>query len=112
MKNAIGTLILAMAFVTGAHGHVTDFNALIDENVAAQKQLHTEVKSHVDETRAALIERPASKTIVVESDGEVLNVRTNKKFMRFKKEVVNHQVKDKKLEKRLANEFKSLEMEF
>lgn len=108
MKKAI-LLIMLVSQVVNAK--VSDFNALIDDNVAAQKQLHTEVKTSVDETRTALNEGK-NPTVIVDHDSDSLNVPTSKNMLRFKKEIVEHQVKDKQAQKRLANEFQSADMEF
>lgn len=102
------SLILPMA----AQAEVADFNALINENNKAQATLHEGLVTSVEETRLALEERAPGEPIVVEVQQHDVNVPTDKKFLRFKKEIVNHQASDGDLKKRLANEFESVDMEF
>lgn len=109
------TMILTLSLMIGAaaSAKVADFNSIIGENVRAQRQLYKEVKAQSEETREALAETPGEKTqVVVETPGDAIHVPTSKQFMKFRKETVNHQAKEKEMEKRLANEFKSVDREF
>ena len=108
MKKAI-LMILMMSSVVNAK--VSDFNSLIDENTAAQKQLHTEVRGGVDQTRMALKD-PKDSTVIVDNSNESMNVPTSKNMLRFKKEISEQQAPDKKQQNRLATEFKSADLEF
>lgn len=110
MKKAF--VILALSLPFGAFAKISDFNALIKENSAAQKELHQEVKANVDEGRMAAQDEEKSSTLA-DTDGEAtVNVRSNKNFLRFKKEIVDHQVEGKDMDRRLANELNSANLEF
>lgn len=110
MKNLM--LLLSLMLPASALAEVADFNALINENQKAQEALHEGLVTSVEETRLTLEERAAHAPIVVEVQQNDVNVPTDKKFLRFKKEIVNHQASDRDLKKRLANEFDSVDMEF
>lgn len=112
MKTTMICLSLLVSFA--AQAKVQDFNSLIDENVAAQRELYKEVKTRTEETRTALnpVEVEEKNTVIVGTPNEPVNVPTNKNFLRFSKETVNHQAESKELEDRVANEFKSVDMEF
>lgn len=107
-------MILSLMIGVGANAKVPDFNAMIDENVAAQKELYKEVKTRSDETRTALnpTEPLDASQVVVGTPQEAINVPTNKDLLRFKKETVRHDAGRKSGEDRLASEFKSVDMAF
>lgn len=106
-------IILALSLPFGAFAKVADFNALIRENSAAQKELHKEVRANVDEGRLAVQEdSDRSSTLADRVEPATVNVRSGKNLLRFKKEIVDHQAEQKDLERRLANEFKSSDLEF
>lgn len=102
--------ILSLTIGSMASAKVADFNSIIGENVHAQRALYKEVKANSDETRTALQENEPKTQVVVETPGDAIHVPTNKNFMKFSKETVNHQPKD--LDNRLANEFKSIDSEY
>lgn len=105
-------LSVAMTVVAfGAQAKVADFNALINENVAAQKELHQEVETQMGATRVAL-QKYEESTLMDDSNTAAVNVPTNKKFLRFRKEIVRHQTPQKAMNKRVASEFKSMDNEF
>ena len=109
MKKVI--LIALMVAPMLAQAKVADFNALINENTEAQKELRKEIRDQVEVTRQAF-RRHEEPTVIVDNKRDSINVPTDKNFLRFKKEIVSHQVSEKDLQKRLANEFKSADMEF
>lgn len=111
MKKAI-LLSVAMSFVAlGAQAKVADFNALINQNVAAQKVLHQEVETQMGETRMAL-QKYEETTLLDDVKTAAINVPTDKKFLRFRKEIVQHQAPQKVMNKRIASEIKSMNNEF
>lgn len=113
MKKMMLFTMTLWAFAPVAQAKVSDFNALINENISAQKELHQEVRGQMGETRSALEHGDHDSDIVmVETKGNDINVPTNKKFMRFKKEMVDHQASQRATDKRLANELKSTELSF
>ncbi len=97
-----------------AQAKVSDFNALINENIESQKALHQEVQTQTEITRQALRDgKEAKEVLVVENQGdESINVPTRKDLLRFKKEMVDHRLNTKDLDRRLANEFKKLDSGF
>lgn len=105
--------ILTVLASTGASAKVADFNALIDENIQAQKALHQEVQTQTEVTRHALRNgKEAKEVFVVESGSDTVNVPTRRELLRFKKEIVNHRLSQKDSDRRLANEFKDVDLEF
>lgn len=104
-------MILSLAFSFPAMAELADFNALINENQQAQKTFHQGLKTAVEDTRLAL-ESEERGPIVIESQAQSVHSPTDKRFLRFKKELVNHQAPQKELRERLASEFESVDLEF
>jgi hypothetical protein len=94
--------ILTMASL--AQAKVSDFGDLIQENIAAQKELHGEVKKQMNVARESLNPGPAT-TMVVESDQTQINTPTSKNFLRYKKETTAKSVSTKKQMDRVSQEF-------
>ncbi len=110
MKKVI--LMVLMAAPIFAHAKVSDFNALIDENVQAQTELRKEIRTQVEVQRQAF-RRHEEPVVLVDHRHENINVRSgDKNFLRFKKEIVNHAVAPKDLQKRVATEIQSADLEF
>lgn len=106
------TLVILMSIYSlGVQAKVSDFNALINDNMKEQSQLHNDVKTSVGETQAALNPKESS-TVMVETAQASINSPTGKNMLRFRKEMVSHETSERTLEKRLANEFKDADMEF
>lgn len=91
------SMIPAMSFAK-----ISDFNALITENVKAQDELHSTVKHNINETREAVNVR--ERIVVVENSGTSYNAPTSKDLLAFKKEKSNHRASEGKQFERLANE--------
>ena len=108
MKKFLGLAILILATSSVGFAKVTGFNSLIDDNVAAQKELHAELTTQVGEPK---FEKSKTATFV-DLPSSAVNSPTNKKSMRFRKEIVEHANSDRKSSQRLANELKSAEMAF
>lgn len=87
---------------------ISDFNALITENVKAQKNLHSTVQNNVSESREAT-EAPKMRPriVVVENSGRSYNAPTRKDLLVFKKERSHHRASEKKQFERLANEVRA-----
>ncbi len=105
-KKLIVLAAILASFDLSFAGRISDFNALIDENTAAQNQLQKEITKSVEETRTSLQEtknEPAA--IVVENENQSTFVETGKNLLKFKKEVYHKKMKSQ--DKRLANEIKS-----
>jgi hypothetical protein len=104
MKTVLMTMaaILTTSVVATAG---TNFNSLIVENSKAQNELHSQIKSTVDDVKLAVQE--GSKTVSIAS--ETVHVKTNKQFLTFAKEKKYYKASDSKSEKRLAEEFQNLE---
>lgn len=103
------TFTMTMASVMGSlsSAKVSDFNALINDNISAQKELHGEIRKQVQTTENALHgeeEREAS-SMVVESDMTQINAPTSSKMLKFKKEKRSLTVSRKKQLDRVSQEF-------
>lgn len=110
MKNLM--IILSLMFPAAAFAEVADFNALISENQKAQSALHKDLTNSVKESRMAIQKRQTEERIFVDVKHENVNVPTARNFLRFKKEMVDYQPSTEAIDKRLANEFDSVDMEF
>lgn len=110
MKKQVIVTIIALIPTMG-FAKVTDFNALISENVQSQKELHSTVKQNVQEARETASD-PASgkreKVVVVDSSTETYNAPTKKDLLVFEKEKSFHRASDEKQLDRLATELSSL----
>ncbi len=106
-------LLTAMILGSGlvAQAKVSDFNALIGENIKSQKQLLKEVRSDAlaDQKTAVVKVSDESSQTVAEESNEV-NVPTNKAMLKFAKEQNNSKI-SKKSKERLAKEFKQMDQE-
>ncbi len=102
---ALMTLVPAIGFAK-----IQDFNALISENVKAQKELHKNVQTNVEATREQIAAQSIRERIViVENSGESYNAPTRKDLLAFKKEQRSHRASEKKQFDRLASEISSLQ---
>ncbi|HWU44196.1 MAG TPA: hypothetical protein VN132_12180 [Bdellovibrio sp.] len=84
---------------------VSDFNAMISENMKEQTQLHDTVKSNVNEARGVADGR--ERVVIVEKTTASYNSPTRKDLLAFKKEKKNYQPSEHKQFERLANEIHS-----
>lgn len=109
MKKVI--LMILMVAPIFAQAKVSDFNALITENVQAQQKLGDELGRQV-ETRRQAFRKNEQPVYLVEQRGESVNVPTDRNMLRFHKEMVDHSVSEKELQKRIASEVKSSELAF
>lgn len=100
---AVLTMIPAIGFAK-----ISDFNALITENVKAQNELHSTVKNNVSDTRDAVgAEKMRERIVVVENSGRSYNAPTKKDLLAFKKERSHYRPSEQKQFERLANEIRS-----
>ncbi|MFN9066944.1 MAG: hypothetical protein ACK5V3_06930 [Bdellovibrionales bacterium] len=106
----IGSLALVLSSFSLAK--VSDFNALIEENVSAQKELHGEIKKQMNTTTQALQNNrfdKANETVYVETDSEQINSPTTSRILKFKKEKSRNSVSQKKQMERVSQEFDEAE---
>lgn len=82
---------------------VSDFNALINENAQVQKELQKNLNT-ADQNAKAALEPQQVNTVVMKS--ATYNIPTNKKVLKFQKEIKQHQPSTKKELDRLAQELK------
>lgn len=103
---AVMTLIPAVSFAK-----ISDFDAMINENVKAQNELHSTVKTNLHEAKSATEEGalnvPRDRIVVVENSGVSYNAPTKKDMLAFKKERRNHRASESKQFDRLANEIRA-----
>ena len=102
---AVMTLIPAVSFAK-----ISDFDAMINDNVKAQSELHTSVKTNLkdakEETQEARLKDPRERIVVVENSGVSYNAPTKKDMLAFKKERRLHRASEEKQFDRLANEIR------
>ena len=98
----VGTFTLALSSFSWAK--VSDFNALINDNISAQKELHGEVRKQMRVTQESLNPGGAS-TMVVESDQTQINTPTSKRMLQYKKETSQKTPSQKKQTDRVSQEF-------
>lgn len=109
MKKLVTITILTFLPMVG-FAKVSDFNAMISENMQAQSQLHNTVRDNVDVTRAVARDSvPEEKVVVVEESGGSYNAPTNKELLTFEKEKQEHKVSQKTQFDRLASELNESE---
>lgn len=92
------SLVPALSFAK-----ISDFNDMISENMQAQSQLHGSVKDQVETARIAVREKAEGNVVIVESNSESFNVKTNKDFLTFEKEKTRKAASKMEVE-RLASE--------
>ena len=109
MKKLVTITILTFLPMVG-FAKVSDFNAMISENMQAQSQLHNSMKDNMDATRTAAKETvPQEKVVVVEDSGGSYNAPTAKDMLTFEKEKKEHKVSQKTQFDRLASELNESE---
>lgn len=100
------TLIPAMSFAK-----ISDFDAMINDNVKAQNELHSTVKTNLNEAKSATeegaLQVPRERIVVVENSGVSYNSATKDDLKKFKKERRSHRASEDKQFKRLANEIRA-----
>ena len=100
------SLVLVLAVFTTLNAYAVDFNAIIDENSKAQNELSAQIKADVNESQQAAYD--ATKNYI-KDDVKIVNVKTDRNFLKFAKEKKQYKASTEKTEKRLAQEFKDLE---
>ncbi|MBV2167529.1 MAG: hypothetical protein KUL82_02370 [Bdellovibrio sp.] len=109
MKKQVLATVIAMIPALG-FAKVSDFNALITENVKVQNELHSTVKHNMEEAREGVAAADVrERIVVVENSGVSYNAPTKKDLLAFKKEKRSHRASEEKQFERLANEINSLE---
>lgn len=105
MKQILFMMTLMIASISFAK--VSDFNALINENMKAQNALHKDVKVSGEIETVDLNKKKNPQIILVE--GSDISVQSNPELLQFAKEKGNHKANRRAMKKRLADEFKSLD---
>ena len=99
-------LIILIALVPAvSFAKVSDFNALITENMNAQSALHNEVQGHVKAAKADSNIR--ERMVFVENTSGSYNAPTRGDMLAFKKEKTFHRASEQKQFERLATEVNS-----
>lgn len=106
------TLILLVIGSVSAQAKITDFNAIIAENISSQQELHSELRHNLADTQVA-VEKDAVKNnephYIVDNASSVNVPASDKNFLRFKKELKYHRASQAAAQKRLAAELDSAE---
>lgn len=103
MKKLMITVL--MAILPSVSFALEDFNSLIEENKAAQQELHKVVKQNV---AAAQSVQPREKVVIVENTVETYVAPTQQDLLVYKKEKINHRSSEVKRLNRLSSEFNNL----
>ena len=109
----IGSIALIVSSFSLAK--VSDFNALIEENVSAQKELHGEIKKQMNTTTQALQPQGSDSkatAVFVDQDSEQVNTPTSSRILKFKKEKSLKSVSQKKQLERISQEFNEAESSY
>lgn len=99
-----------------AYGKVQDFNNIINEDIKAQKDLHSQFNKQIQVNMAAQDSKRPVKTakvkeiIVVENSQTNYTAPSDKNFLKFNKEVRQKKQNERKNQHRVAKEIKDLEM--
>lgn len=105
---AFNLKILSIALVLGAgsaQAKVSDFNAMINENSAAQYELQKNVSQNIQELKLAHQAEEKSKIASALPSEEPTYISPTKKgFLKFKKEISNYKPSEQKQYERLAEE--------
>lgn len=101
-------MVMASVIASLSFAKVSDFNALINDNISAQKELHGEVRKQVNATDQAFrndAEKREASSMVVETDSTQINSPTSEKMLKFKKEKNQATISRKKQLDRVSQEF-------
>ncbi|HEX7674251.1 MAG TPA: hypothetical protein VF412_08770 [Bdellovibrio sp.] len=102
MKKQLLVTVIAM-IPAMSFAKVSDFNAMIAENIKEQNQLHSTVTENVGEARQA--SNTHERIVIVENNPSTsYNAPTKKDLLAFKKEKKNFEPSQKKQLDRLATE--------
>lgn len=110
-----GFAILGSIIASISMAKVADFNALINENISAQKELHGEIKKQMNTSEQAFresLEKREASSMVVEGDLSNVNPKTSKKMLQYKREKSMKSVSQKKQMDRISQEFNDADAEF
>jgi hypothetical protein len=103
MKAILVLISLSIAFT--AQAKLSDFNDIIEENVKAQNELHSNLTTNLSETKLAVQDEKRERFLVDSSS--TINVPTKKSFLTFAKEKNYFRASEKQAKKRLAVEVES-----
>ena len=106
MKKQILSLVaLTIAIPAMSFAKVSDFNAMIADNLKDQAALHGEVKGQIPNVKIKARER----MVVVEGNQDSFNAPTRQDMLVFRKEKVSHRASEDKSFERIAHEMSSAE---
>ncbi len=100
------TMVILSLIPVMSWANVSNFNDIIAENSQVQREIQQTLKVSDDSTAAALGPNN-DRRVVLESIS--YNAPTNSKIFKFKKELSEHRVSNKKEMSRVANEFKAMD---
>lgn len=99
-----------------AYGKVEDFNAIINEDIKAQKELHQQFNNKVQadlgkkENPEVVTNKRVKEVIVVENTQTNYIAPSSNNFLKFNKEVKQKTSNERKNQHRVAKEIKELGM--
>lgn len=99
-----------------AYGKVQDFNAIINEDIKAQKELHNQFNKQVQadlvvqDKKQPVNNVRTKEVVVVENTQTNYTAPSGKNFLKFNKEVKQKTQNERKNQHRVAKEIKDLEM--
>lgn len=109
MKKQIIVAILSLVPTMG-FAKISDFNAMISENVKSQKDLHSMIKHNVHEAQVAAQtqEDKREKIVLIDNNVETYNAPSRKGLTVFEKEKTFHRASENRQLDRIATEVSSL----
>lgn len=108
------TLTLIMVVLAGwsAQAKISDFNAIIVENINSQKELHFSLRHNLSDTQVAVEKEELKSTepkYIVDNASSINVPASDKNFLRFKKELKYNRASQEAANKRLAAELDGAE---
>lgn len=114
MTTKILAMVVVMLAANITYAKVSDFNAMINENLGQQTSLEANIKKQTGSEPYAVVESKSNTKTTVEVANEITayNPSTPANMLTFKKERSSFRASNQKQQERLAEEFKSMDAQF
>lgn len=100
MKKSI-LFLVALTIPAISFAKVSDFNAMIADNMKDQTELHSEIKNQMPSKKIQARQR---MVVVEQGRQDSFNAETRKDMLVFRKEKISHRASEDKAFERIANE--------
>lgn len=105
---SLSLVTLALVISSFSSAKVSDFNALIEENISAQKELHGQIKQQMNTTTQALQVKAngsQSAAVFVDDSTDQVNSPTSSRILKYEREKSQKSISRKKQMERVSQEF-------